>query len=120
MHKINFLREENHKFFKIIEEKSEECDTLRSKIDSMQTRKNSIEVDETPIATHFRSQMPFASALTEEMTSRVISSNSSRVSEFRHIWPELTLPMGDVGHRRYFEGHPGERCINFASREVLK
>jgi hypothetical protein len=32
MHKISFLREENHKFFKMIEEKSEECDILKSKI----------------------------------------------------------------------------------------
>ncbi len=26
MHKISFLRDENHKFFKVVEQKTEECD----------------------------------------------------------------------------------------------
>ncbi len=34
-HKISFLRDENHKFFKMIEEKTEECDELKSKLEQI-------------------------------------------------------------------------------------
>lgn len=37
MHKISFLREENHKFFRMIEEKTEECDALTAKIEQLES-----------------------------------------------------------------------------------
>jgi hypothetical protein len=60
---------------------------LRSKIEQIETNSSVKYQAETPIAVHFKSQMPFASMLSEEITSRMISSNSSRVSEFKHGWP---------------------------------
>jgi hypothetical protein len=41
-------------------------------------------------------------SFVEELSSRMISSNSSRMSEFQHVWPELTELMGEGGHKKYF------------------
>jgi len=82
----------------MIEEKTEECDALTAKIEQLES--NSCKQEEAHKTVKW--QMPFASMLSSELTSRIISSNSSRVSEFRNSWPELSLPLGEVGHKRYF------------------
>jgi predicted nuclease with TOPRIM domain len=79
-HKISFLREENHKFFRMIEEKTEECEELRLRIDHLEASNSEKHHEETPLTDHHKSRLPFASMLSEEITSRIISSNSSRVS----------------------------------------
>ena len=46
MHKVTFLREENHKFFRMIEDKNDECELLRHQMDLFMREKSKIqEVD---------------------------------------------------------------------------